>query len=360
MFQANLVVMIPRIEKKLFGTTQAGEAVHQFTLTNANGASASLIDYGATLIRLLVPDKNNQLGDVVLGFDELRAYEDQSPYFGATIGRVANRIAHGMFTLDERRYAVPVNNGPHHLHGGFKGYDKRIWTADTAMAEGPSVRFTLLDPDGAEGYPGNVRVTVIFSLTNDNALKIQYFATTDKPTPINLTNHAYLNLKDGGASDVLGHILQVHADYYTPVDADLIPIGKIATVNGTPFDFTPPKPIGKDIQATGGNPAGFDHNLVLRSHGGLTTLAVAAYEPVTARRLEVWTTEPGVQLYTGNFLNGSIKGRNNSAYQKHHAFCVEAQHYPDSINHPKFPETVLHPGTVYRQITEYRFFVGEK
>jgi aldose 1-epimerase len=352
--------MIPKIERKPFGTTLAGEAVHQFTLTNAAGASATLIDYGATLTRLQVPDKNNQPGDVILGFDDLRQYEDQSPYFGATVGRVANRIAHGLFSVDQQRYAVAVNNGSHHLHGGFKGYDKRIWTADTAMTEGPSVRFTLLDPDGCEGYPGNVRVTVIYCLTHDNAIKIQYFATTDKPTPINLTNHAYFNLRDGGGSSVLENVLQANADFYTPVDADLIPIGRIAPVNGTPFDFTQPKPIGRDIQATDGAPKGYDHNLVLRSHGSSLAMAVTAYEPESGRRLEVWTTEPGVQLYTGNFLDGSIKGRSNTPYKQYHAFCVEAQHYPDSINHPKFPETVLHPGTVYRQITEYRFFVGEK
>jgi aldose 1-epimerase len=351
--------MIPRIDKKPFGITHAGEEVSQFVLINAAGASATLINYGATLARLLLPDKTGRMADVVLGFDDLRQYEDQSPYFGATIGRVGNRVANGLFSVDQQRYAAVVNDGSHHLHGGFKGYDKRIWTTDTAMTgNGPSVRFTLFDPDGSEGYPGNVHATVIYSLSKDNALKIQYFATTDKPTPINLTNHAYFNLKDGGHSDVLGHVMQANADSYTPVDANLIPTGEVAAVKGTPFDFTKPKPIGQDIRAAGGDPVGYDHNLVLRSQNGSLALAVSVSEPQSARRLEVWTTEPAVQFYTGNFLDGSIKSRQNAIYQQYHAFCLEAQHFPDSINHPKFPETILRPGTVYRQITEYRFFAS--
>jgi aldose 1-epimerase len=350
--------MTPSIDKKPFGITQAGEQVHQFILTNSGGSSATLINYGATLTRLLIPDKNNRIGDVVLGFDNLKQFEDESPYFGATVGRVANRIANGLFKVDEQQYAVPINNGPNHLHGGFKGYDKRIWNGDAAMTtDGPSVRFTLLDPDGSEGYPGNVKVTVIYSLTGDNAIKIQYFAAADRPTPINLTNHAYFNLKDGGASDVLGHVFQANSDFYTPVNETLIPTGAIAPVKGTPFDFTQPKPIGKDIRTTGGNPAGYDHNLVLRSQDGTLAKAADVHEPQSGRRLEVWTTEPGIQFYSGNFLDGSIKGRQNAVYNQYHAFCLEAHHYPDSINQPKFPDTLLRPGNVYRQITEYRFSI---
>jgi aldose 1-epimerase len=351
--------MTPSIEKKTFGVTQAGEQVHQFILTNSDGSSAILINFGATLARLLIPDKHNRRGDVILGFDNLKQFEDESPYFGATIGRVGNRIAQGLFKIEEQHYAVPINNGPNHLHGGFKGYDKRIWNADTIMTtDGPSVRFTLRDPDGSEGYPGNLDVTVIYSLTNGNAIKIQYFASADKPTPINLTNHAYFNLKDGGVSDVLGHILQVNSDFYTPVNETLIPTGAIAPVKGTSFDFTQPKQIGTDIKTTGGNPAGYDHNLVLRSQDASLAKAADVYESQSGRRMEVWTTEPGVQFYSGNFLNGSIKGRQNAVYNQYNAFCLETQHYPDSINQPKFPNTVLRPGKIYRQITEYRFSIG--
>lgn len=344
------------IDKKPFGTTADGQAVEQYVLTTDKGATASFITYGATLIRLQVPDRAGNLGDVVLGFDNLKQYEDQSPYFGAIVGRVANRIARGIFFIDKTRYAVPVNNGPNHLHGGFKGYDKRLWKADTAMtANGPSVRFTLTDPDGTEGYPGTVKVTVIYSLSGDNTLEIQYYATADKPTPINLSNHSYFNLKDAGKSSIAGHLMKVYGDHYTPVDDTLIPTGEIAPVKGTPIDFTGPKPIGRDLYSMGGNPIGYDHNLVLNSQDGSFAKAVEVYEPDSGRLLEVWTTEPGLQFYSGNFLDGSVKGRGDVSYQQHSAFALETQHYPDSINHPNFPDTVLRPGAVYRQITEYRF-----
>jgi aldose 1-epimerase len=344
------------IEKKSFGSTADGLAVDQYILTTDKGASASVITYGATLTRLQMPDQTGKLGDVIVGFDNVNQYQNQTAYFGATIGRVGNRIARGLFSIDKQRFAVPVNNGPNHLHGGFKGYDKRIWDAESAMTtNGPGVRFTLVDPDGDEGYPGTVRVTVIYSLSNDNTLEIQYYATTDKATPINLTNHAYFNLKDGGASGIGDHIMKAYADHYTPVDDTQIPTGEIAPVKGTPIDFTSPKPMGRDMDAMGGKPAGYDHNLVLNNQDGSLAKAAEVYEPVTGRLLEVWTTEPGMQFYTGNFLDGSVKGRGDVAYQEHSAFAMEAQHYPDSVNHSNFPNTVVRPGEVYRQITEYRF-----
>jgi aldose 1-epimerase len=342
------------IEEKPFAGS--GGSVIEYSLTNSHGASVQIINYGATVTRLLVPDKDGKLGDVVLGFDNMDQYAEQSPYFGAVVGRVGNRIAKGIFSIQGVRYCVPVNNGPNHLHGGFKGYDKRIWAGETAMtADGPSVRFTLTDPDGTEGYPGTVKVTVIYSLTGDNALKIQYFATTDKATPINLTNHSYFNLKDAGKSSIEDHAMKIYADFYTPVDDTLIPTGQIAPVKGTPIDFTAPKLIGKDLEAMGGKPIGYDHNLVLRNQNGSFAKAVEVYEPDTGRLMEVWTTEPGVQFYSGNFLDGSVKGKDGTVYQQHNAFVLETQHYPDSINHPNFPCTILFPGQVYRQVTEYRF-----
>jgi aldose 1-epimerase len=344
------------IDVSRFGSTAEGDRVEQYTLTNNKGASASFITYGATVTSLIVPDKNGSMGDVVLGFDNISQYENQSPYFGAVVGRVANRICKGIFYIDKTRYCAPVNNGANMLHGGFRGFDKRIWTADAAMtADGPSVRFKLLDPDGTEGFPGNLNVTVIYSLTETNALKIQYFATTDHTTPINLSNHSYFNLKDGGQSDIFGHILRIYGDHYTPVDSTLIPTGVIAPVAGTPIDFTSGKPIGRDLKAMGGDPIGYDHNLVLNNQDGSMAKAVDVYEPQSGRWMQVWTTEPGVQFYSGNFLDGSIKGKSRTVYNQYAALVLECQHFPDSINHPNFPSTLLHPFEVYRQITEYRF-----
>ncbi len=303
------------IERKPFGTTMAGEPVEEYVLSGARGASLHLLSYGATAARLRVPDRSGQVGDVLLGFDDLRGFELSSPYFGATIGRVGNRIADGTFTVDGRKYHVPLNNGLNHLHGGLIGYDKRVWRAEMSMSGGPSVRFSLVDPDGSEGYPGTIHASVIYTLADFGAgvsMKIQYFATTTAAKPINLTNHPYFNLKDAGATDVLGHELQLFAAKYTPVNADLIPTGELASVAGTPMDFQSPQAIGARIGEAGGG-MGYDHNYVLNSRGKSFAQAAAVHEPTTGRLMEVWTTEPGVQLYSGNFLNGSFKGRGGVA-----------------------------------------------
>jgi aldose 1-epimerase len=335
-----------------------------YDLTNDHGASATIMNFGATLVKLSVPDKNGKSADVVLGFDNAEPYiEGRSPYFGSIVGRVANRIALGTFEIAgfTQRYFVPINNGVNSLHGGFRGYDKRIWDADAVLtADGPAVRFTLVDNDGEEGYPGTVHVAVIYTLTETNVLRIQYDATTDKPTPINLTNHAYFNLKDDGATDVLGHELKIFGDHDTPTDQTLIPTGEIAPVKGTPLDFTTAKPIGRDIGAFPGETGGYDHNFVLTNQTGKLAEAADVYEPTTGRFLQVFTTEPGIQFYSGNFLDGTLTGKGKITYQKHTAFALECQHYPDSVNHISFPSTLLLPTQTYHQLTEYRFSVSEK
>jgi len=333
-----------------FGKTAAEQTVTAYTLANGSGVSATILNYGGVITQINVPDKAGNIANVTLGFDNFAQYEKESPYFGAICGRVANRIAKGKFTLDGKTYSLATNNGPNHLHGGNVGYNKKIWAASMLeTSEGPSLKLALTDPDGNEGYPGTVQVAVTYTLVHAT-LRIVYTATTDKPTPINLTNHAYFNLKDGGKSDILSHVLQLCADNYTPVDATLIPIGQIASVKNTPIDFTSPKPIGRDIQAMGG----YDHNLVLRSQDGTLAQAAIVTETTSGRRMEVWTTNPGVQLYTGNFLSG-LKGPNGATYNQHHAVCLETQHFPNSINHPNFPSTILRPGETYHQVTEFRF-----
>jgi aldose 1-epimerase len=342
----------PGIEWKRFGTTRDGQPVAQIVLSPGNGSSASLLTYGATLSSLVVPDKQGNFGDIVLGFDALDPYETQSPYFGAVIGRVGNRIAKGRFALDAGDYALVINNGENHLHGGFKGYDKRVWHAETAMLGGsPAVRFTIRDVDGSEGYPGNVDVTVVYSFGLDGVLRLQYFARTDAPTPINLTNHTYWNLLDAGKSPIYDHVVQAEADTYIPVDESLIPTGHVKSIEGTWIDFRSPKPLGRDLRQEGG----YDHCLVLRNQDGSLAKAIDVTEPMTGRHMEVWTTEPGCQLYSGNFLDGTVTGKGGAVYGQHHAFCLETQHYPDSPNQPEFPSTILWPGSTYRQITDYRF-----
>lgn len=338
----------------LFGTLPDGTVVTRYTLQNSRGMTARIITYGATLTELLVPDRNGVPGDVVLGFDDLQGYLDRSPYFGATVGRVANRIAKGRFKLDGVEYRLATNNGPNFLHGGRKGFDKVVWTAETATApDGASVRLTYVSPDGEEGFPGTMTVRVVYTLTDDNVLRIDYAATTDRATPVNLSNHTYWNLR--GHGDILDHVLWMDADRYTPVDETLIPTGEIAPVEGTPMDFTTPTAVGARIEQVPGTPVGYDHNFVLRSGGGRLALALRLSEPTTGRTMEMWTTEPGIQFYSGNFLDGTLAGKGGVIHPFHGAIVLEAQHFPDSVNHPAFPSTILRPGQTYTQTTLYRF-----
>ena len=341
------------IQRRPFGTARSGEAVERVTLATADGAGVDVLTYGGILARIRVPDRAGTVGDVALGYDELGHYEADSPYFGATIGRVGNRIAGGTFTLDGHDYQVPANNGPNALHGGPVGYDKRVWAAEVT---GGSVVLSLTDPDGTMGFPGTVRATVAVTWTADHTLRLAYTATTDRPTPINLTNHSYFNLLDGGRTGIGGHVLRCPAAAYLPVDGGMIPTGRIMPVDGTPIDFRTPKPIGRDLVQMGGDPAGYDHCLVL-AHAAERPLAEAAtvYEPTTGRVMSVWTTEPGVQFYSGNFLDGHHVGRGGVAYARHSAFCLESQGYPDAVNRPAFPTQILRPGQTYRTTTEYRF-----
>jgi aldose 1-epimerase len=353
--------VMPGVQKKAFGKTKEGEAVDLYTLENGKGMRAELLTWGATLHRLDVPDRDGKPGDILLGFDDLEGYLGNHPYFGGIVGRYANRIAKGRFTLDGKEYQLATNDGPNHLHGGKRGFDKRVWKAEPTMhAFGPAVKLTYRSPDGEEGYPGNLSVTVVYVLT-ERGLRIEYSATTDKATPINLTNHAYFNLAGTKAGNILDHELQIPPDHYTPVDNTLIPTGEIKSVEGTPLDFRQPTRIGARIgklKGEGKNPGGYDHNYVVRTeeekNGGRDHVA-RVVEPKTGRVMNVWTTEPGVQLYTGNFLDGTIKGRGGVVYQKHHGFCLETQHFPDSPNQKKFLSTILRPGQTYRQTTTYEF-----
>lgn len=348
--------MKPSVEKKLFGKTSDGAAVDLFTLTNAKGMKAKVMTYGAILTELDVPDRDGKVGDVVLGFDNLASYLAGHPHFGATTGRVANRIAKGKFTLDGKEYKLAVNNGPNSLHGGLKGFDKVVWKAEPKETpDAAAVQLTYVSRDGEEGYPGNLTTTVTYSLTNQNELRIDYKASTDKPTPVNLTNHSYFNLAGPQSGDILSHELELEADEYTPADDTLIPTGEIRSVKGTPLDFTKPATIGSRITQITDKTGGYDHNFVLRSKGKKLALASRVFEPKTGRIMEMYTTEPGVQLYTANFLDGKLKGKDGVVYQKHQAFCLEAQHFPDSVNHPDFPSVILRPGETYKQATVYKF-----
>lgn len=348
------------VQKAAFGQTKEGTPVEIYTLTNRSGMTAKVMTYGATLTELLVPDKAGKPGNVVLGFDRLEPYLAGTPFFGATVGRVGNRIAKGAFTLNGTTYKLAVNNGPNHLHGGIKGFDKVVWKADVVPAkDGQAVKFTYRSPDGEEGYPGNLQVTVVYTLTdNPGALRIDYTATTDKATPVNLTNHSYFNLAGDGAGTILDHVMTIAADEFTPVDEGLIPTGKLAPVKGTVFDFTTPTAIGARIDRVPiAPPVGYDHNFVLRAApaGQAMRLAAVVSEPKSGRAMEVRTTEPGIQFYSGNFLDGTIKNRNGVPYAKHAAFCLETQHFPDSVNHPNFPSTILEPGKTYKTTTIYSF-----
>jgi aldose 1-epimerase len=328
-----------------------------FTLRNANGIEIKATSYGAIITSLVTPDRSGRPADIVLGFDSLDGYLEGSPYFGAVVGRYGNRIANGRFTLDGQTYSLATNNGPNHLHGGVRGFDKVVWSAE-ALSGRPGVAFSRRSPDGEEGYPGNLDVRVVYELTDRDELVVEYRATTDKATPVNLTQHSYFNLAAQG--DVLGHQLMIEADRYTPVSSTLIPTGELAPVQGTPFDFRTPAAIGSRIGQSDEqlkNGGGYDHNFVLNRPGPGRQLAARVVEPTTGRTLEVSTTEPGVQFYSGNFLDGTITGKGGRVYQRRSGFCLETQHFPDSPNHPKFPSTILRPGAVYQSQTVFRFGV---
>jgi aldose 1-epimerase len=348
--------MKPTVEKIPFGKAADGAEIDLFILTNANGMKAKITTYGSILTELDVPDRDGKLGNVVLGFDNLAGYLAGHPHFGATTGRVANRIAKGKFTLDGKEYKLAVNNGPNALHGGLKGFDKVVWKGEAKVTpDTAAVELTYLSKDGEEGYPGNLTTMVTYTLTNENELRIDYKATTDKPTPVNLTNHSYFNLGGPASGDILDHELTIEADEYTPADDTLIPTGEIRSVKGTPLDFTKPAKISARISQVADKTGGYDHNFVLRSKGGKLALAARAYDPKTGRVMEMYTTEPGVQLYTANFLDGKLKSKEGVPFKKHQAFCLEAQHFPDAVNHPDFPSIILRPGQTYKQTTMYKF-----
>jgi aldose 1-epimerase len=350
-------------EHKAFGKTNDGTPVEQYILRNSHGLQATVITYGATLQSLKVPDKNGKLDDVVLGFDDVQGYQSGTAYFGATIGRFGNRLANGAFELDGKRFQVPLNDGTNSLHGGPLGFDKRVWKAEPSKGQDSvGVTLTYLSADGEMGFPGNLKTEVTYSLTENNELRIEYKASTDKPTVLNLTNHSYFNLAGAGNGDVLKQLTTLHAGRYTPVNGKLIPTGELAPVAGTPMDFTQPTAIGQHIKAN--HPqlkfaepkqGGFDFNWVLDAKGDLGKLAADVSDPQSGRRLQLYTTEPGVQFYTSNFLDGTVKGKAGKTYPHWGAFTLETQHYPDAPNQPGFPSTRLDPGKTYTQTTVFKF-----
>jgi aldose 1-epimerase len=348
------------VEKQPFGKTAEGVAVDIYSLTNTSGAKVKIITYGARVVSIEVPDRSGKPGDVVLGYDDLQGYEKDSSFLGAIVGRYGNRIAKGHFTLDGVSYTLATNNNGNHLHGGLRGFDKVVWAGHGSVVAGAGrLSLTYLSKDKEEGYPGNLTVTVIYTWTNNNELKIDYNATTDKATVLNLTNHSYFNLAGAGSGDILNHDLRINAVRFTPTNDTSIPLGELRPVKGTPLDFTMATPIGSRIddkyeQIVSGS--GYDHNFVLNKPAGKLGLAAEAYESTSGRLLRVLTTEPGVQFYSGNFLSGAT-GKQGLTYPRRSAFCLETQHYPDSPNEPKFPTTVLRPGGRYTQTTIYQFSV---
>jgi aldose 1-epimerase len=332
-----------------------GEKITQYTLTNPSGIIVKIINYGGTVTDIIVPDKNGKAGNVVLGYDSLAGYiQNGNPYFGCLVGRYANRIANAKFTLDGKEYTLAANNNGNTLHGGVKGFDKRVWKAGSINTDSvASLKFTYDSKDMEEGYPGNFHTEVVYTLTKDNELKIEYAATTDKATPVNLTNHCYFNLSAGTDSTILDHELMLKANQYTPVNDKLIPTGKIEDVKGTPMDFTTAKKIGKEIARVDG---GYDHNWVFQKPENRFDMIASLYHQQSGRYMEVRTTEPGIQFYSGNFLDGTLKNtRGGVKYVKHAGLCLETQHFPDSPNQPAFPNTILKPGETYQQITVYKF-----
>jgi aldose 1-epimerase len=348
------------IKEQPFGQTPDGHKVKLYTLTNSNGLKTRIMTYGAIVVSLEAPDRNGKFDDITLGYDDLAGYVKNNPYFGIIAGRYANRIAKGRFTLDGTTYQLATNNGENHLHGGVKGFDKVVWDGESfEQSDAVGVKLTYLSRDGEEGYPGNLKCSVTYTLTNNDELKVSYEAQTDKATPVNLTHHSYFNLAGQDKGDILGHELMINADRFTPTDKGSIPTGVLQSVKGTPMDFTKPCAIGTHInddfeQLKFGQ--GYDHNWVLNKKGKELTLAARAYEPNSGRVLEIYTTEPGVQFYSGNFLDGSITGKQGKVYKHRYGFCLETQHFPDSPNKPDFPSTILRPGQKYTQLTVHKFY----
>jgi aldose 1-epimerase len=342
------------ITRAAWGQTD-GKQVYLYTLTNSKGDQVQISNYGGTITHWVVPDKNFNRSSIVLGFDSLGGYLQKPPYFGALIGRYGNRIGNAQFTLDGKTYKLAANNGKNSLHGGLKGFDKQVWGGFVANDSVPSLTLTYTSKDGEEGFPGNLRVTVQYSLSDDDELKIEYFAETDKPTPINLTNHSYFNLTGDVSNTILNEKLQINAANYTPVDTSLITTGEIKPVKGTPFDFTAPETIGSRIAQVNG---GYDHNFVLDNTDGTLKLAAVLNDTASGRMLQVFTTEPGLQFYTGNFLDGKFNNHDGKPINQHAALCMETQHFPDSPNKPNFPSCILKPGKTYHTVTVYKLSAG--
>jgi len=348
-----------QVTKQPFGKTPDGQQVDLYTLRNTRGAEATIMNYGAIVVSLKVPDRNGKFDDVVLGFKDFDGYLQNDPYFGAIVGRYGNRIAKGRFTLNGVEYKLATNNGENHLHGGIKGFDKVVWTGSEMKSPGgPSVAMTYLSKDGEEGYPGNLTARVVYTLTNNNELRLDYTITTDKDTVQNITHHSYFNLAGEGNGDILNHLVTINSTRFVPTDAGSIPTGQLKSVAGTPFDFRKATAIGAridqdDEQIKFGR--GYDHTWVINGRMGVMRLAATAYETTSGRVMQVWTTEPGVQFYTGNFLDGTKTGKSGKIYPRRSGFCFETQHYPDSPNQPSFPTTTLKKGQTYKSTTIYRF-----
>lgn len=344
---------VPHLDERSFGVTKEGRTVYEYILTNSTGMRISILTLGGILRTIEVPDRSGANADIALGFDTLPSYEERHPYFGTITGRFANRIAKGTFSLDGQTYTLATNNCPNHLHGGLKGFDRAIWNTKTeTTATFARVSLTHVSPDMDEGYPGEVSTEVTYTLTNDNEIWIAYRATTTKPTPINLTNHTYFNLTGDASRDIKDHVLEIDAEEIVPVDENSIPTGSLMPVKNTSFDFRKPHPLGERINDVG---IGYDHTYVLSSGTRELSFAARLVDPKSGRVLVVLTTAPGVQLYTGNYLNGTFKGKGGVSYGKHAGLCLETQHFPDSVNQPSFPSTILRPGETYAQTTVYRF-----
>ncbi|WP_187264634.1 aldose epimerase family protein [Pontibacter beigongshangensis] len=339
--------------KKPFGKLPDGQEVSLYTLTNKQGMVVKLTNYGAIITSILTPDQAGETGEIALGFNELEGYLQKHPYVGSVVGRFANRIKNARFTLDGQEYQLAENKSPNHIHGGISGFDKKVWQAEE-LPDQNGIRLTYLSPDGEEGYPGNLHTTITYSLTDDNELKIEYMAQTDKATPVNLTNHSYFNLSAGKSELILDHVVQIASEAYTLVDDTQVPTGEIRHVEGTPMDFREPHRVGERIGQVAG---GYDHNYIVPDADGTLRYIASVLEPRSRRFMEVFTTMPGVQFYTGNALDGTVKNEAGKTFEKHCALCLETQHFPDAPNHPEFPSSILHPGETYHHTTVYKFSV---